>query len=232
MDDDQKAPRLAIAVLGMEEDYGYWIGREGRSIVLGRTLAPGRGATLAQRLSEVEPTEALHTTVSARAYAAALSARLAALGEARAGVDLLVLHEEAEGLGGLCIGSAGVWATVPEIGRATPDRSVGAQLRALNVAVDARTEHLSTTRILASGVEGGDVFYAVGTRAVAVVGWPLPELRALPPAELGGDVAEVLGTLTRLVTRQCASGSGLIAVWERTPPEAADASSDGESDGG
>lgn len=208
--------RLSVAVLGLEPDYGWWTGWAGRALVIGRALAAGQGDAVARGLAQVPRGDELHTTAGARAYAGALSAWLSAHEHAKVGVDLLVLHEEALGLGGFCVGSAGVWAVAPSVRRATPDRTVGAQLRALNVAVDAKAANLQTTRILARGVEGGDVYYAEGTRAVALVGWPLPDLLAAPPSEVGGaDAAEVLGAMTRLVARQCACGSGLVAVWDR-----------------
>jgi len=208
--------RLSVAVLGLEPDYGYWTGWGGRAFVLGRALAPGQGEAVARRLSDVPRADDLATTAGAKAYAAALSACLREGGHDKVGVDLLVLHEEREGLGGFCVGSAGVWAVAPEIERATPDRTVGAQLKALNVTVDAKAANLQTTRILARGVEGGDPYYAGGTRAIAMIGWPLPDLGALPPFEVGGsDPAEVLGAMTRLVTRQCACASGVVAVWKR-----------------
>ena len=41
-------------------------------------------------------------------------------------------------------------------------------------------------------------------------------------AKVGGqDAAEVLSAMVRLVTRRCAGGRGLVAVWERPEPSEA-----------
>lgn len=205
---------LAVAMGGCEPDYGFWATTGGRAVVLGRAVADDRGEDVVRGLREVDRPDPLDTTAGSRAYAEALAAHLQEHGEDRVGVDLLVMHTEDGGMGGWCIGSAGVWTVGKENKRCTPDRTVGAQLRALGVAVDDERSTLSTTRILAKGVEGGDVWYGAGSRFVAIVGWPLPDLSETFPAELSGDPAEVLGNLVRLVHRRCALQRGLVAIWD------------------
>jgi len=205
---------LSLAIVGADPDVGFWTRYGGGAVVCGRAGGKDRGAALARALAEVPLPDPMNTTAAARAHAEQIAAHLAASGEEAAGVDLLVLHREEAGLGGWCIGSAGVWTVAPAFKRATPDRSVGAQLRVLGLAVDDRTANLHSTRILARGVEGGDVFYGAGTRFVALIGWPLPDLDEMVPAELGStDSAELLATLVRRVHRRCAGGLGLVAVW-------------------
>ncbi|MBW1880328.1 MAG: hypothetical protein JRI25_18520 [Deltaproteobacteria bacterium] len=205
---------FSVAVVGADPDYGFWTCCGGNAVVCGRAGGKARGAVIARALADLPLPDPMNTTAAAQTYAKRLSEHLAASGDEAAGVDLLVLHREEAGLGGWCIGSAGAWAIQPSVQRCTPDRTVGAQLRMLGAAVDERTAHLHSTRILARGIEGGDVFYGAGNRFVALIGWPLPTLDETLPAELGSnDDTEVLATLVRLVHRRCAHGLGLVAVW-------------------
>jgi hypothetical protein len=206
---------FSVAVVGADPDIGFWTSCGGNAVVCGRAGGAARGEDVARSLARLPLPDPLNTTAAARAHATSLSESLAASNDEAVGVDMLVLHREEAGLGGWCIGSAGVWVIHPSVQRCTPDRSVGAQLRVLGVAVDERTANLHSTRILAKGIEGGDVFYGAGTCFVALIGWPLPNLDEMLPAELGSnDTSELLATLVRLVNRRCAGGLGLVAVWQ------------------